>query len=312
MNLVFMGTPHFAVPTLEALCRCHEIQAVFCQPDRAVGRGGKMSFPPVKQLALSRNLSVQQPEKLVRTDWESFFKEIAADAYVVVAYGKILPAWLISIPRFGAINLHASLLPRYRGAAPINWAIVHGESRSGLTTMQIDAGMDTGDILLQQEIQIGTDLTAPELHDLLSAQGGGLVLQTLELLEKGRLRPTPQDPALASYAPLLKKEDGRIEWALPALEIYNRIRGLNPWPGTYSFLQGEMLRIWKASPVESFSSGCAPGTLIHDSCSGAVIQCGEGGLQLFEVQPENRKRLSVRDFLNGVRLGPGQSLQLGG
>ncbi len=312
MKLVFMGTPQFAAPSLESLLVRHEVLAAFCQPDRPVGRGGKMTAMPVKQLAVARQIPVFQPDKLKREEWEPILRRLSADAYIVVAYGKILSPWLFSIPRFGTINLHASLLPRYRGAAPINWAIAHGETMTGLSTMQIAAGMDTGDILLQQEVEIESEMTAPELHDLLSRLGGALLDRTLEMLERGELVPRPQDSTLATYAPLLKKEDGLIDWSQPVQEVYNQIRGLNPWPGTYTSLGREKLRIWKATPRETFASGFAPGTLIHDPALGPWVQCGFGGLQLLEVQSENRKRVTGQDFLNGLRLATGQTLKLGG
>jgi methionyl-tRNA formyltransferase len=312
MKLVFMGTPQFAVPPLEFLLVRHEVLAVFCQPDRPAGRGGKMALPPVKQVAVARQIPVYQPEKLKREEWESILRRLSADVYIVVAYGKMLPNWLFTIPPFGAINLHASLLPRYRGAAPINWAIVHGETVTGLSTMQIAEGMDAGDILLQQEAEISAEMTAPELHDLLSHLGGALLGRTLELLARGELIPHPQDSALATYAPLLKKEDGLLDWSRSVEDIYNQIRGLNPWPGTYTSLEGDGLRIWRAVPRSNYAHCSVPGTLIHDPALGACIQCDSGGLQLLEVQPENRKRISGQDFLNGLRLAPGQTRKLGG
>jgi methionyl-tRNA formyltransferase len=265
----------------------------------------------VKQLALSRHLPVHQPDKLRREEWEPFFRELQAEALVVVAYGKILPAWLLAIPPHGAINLHASLLPRYRGAAPIHWSIVNGEAITGNTTMQIDAGMDTGDILLQDPVELGPDLRAEQLHDLLASRGAELMLRTLALAERGELQPIRQDPAKASYAPLLKKEDGLLRWAESARSLYNRIRGLNPWPGTYTSLAGESLRIWNAACREAPPPFLAPGTLVHDLHEGALVHCGEGCLQLLEVQWENRKRVSGRDLLNGLRLKENEALPLG-
>jgi methionyl-tRNA formyltransferase len=312
MRLVLLGTPPFAIPTFTAILDSpHTILAAFTQPDKPSGRGGHLHAPPVKQLALSRKIPVYQPDKLRRDDWEPFFRSVEADALVVVAYGKILPSWLLEIPDLGAINLHASLLPRYRGAAPINWAIVNGESVTGNTTMQIDAAMDTGDILLQDPVEIGPGLRAEELHDLLASRGADLMLRTLALAERGELQPVRQDPAKASYAPLLKKEDGLLCWEASARSLYNRVRGLNPWPGTCTSLKGELLRIWNAACKEAIPASLAPGTLVHDLQEGALVHCGEGCLQLLEVQWENRKRISGRDLLNGLHLKENDPLPLG-
>jgi methionyl-tRNA formyltransferase len=312
MRLLFMGTPAFAVPTLKALLSSHHtVAAVFTQPDKPSGRGEKLSAPPVKQLALEQGVSVYQPDKLKAPEWQPIFAELNTDAYVVVAYGKILPPWLLDLSRLGAYNVHASLLPKYRGAAPIHWAIANGETKTGITTMKLDAGMDTGDMLLQHEITIEPEDTCASIHDRLAEIGAGLMLKTLEALEKGTAKPIPQDPALATYAPMLRKSDGLLDWNQSAVSLHNRIRAFNPWPGTYTQLQAQTLRIWKAQPVDISGESQPPGTLLHHSSGAVVVACGTGFLRLEEVQLENRKRTSALDFLHGIRLGRTQTLLLG-
>src|SRR5271170_2890276 len=232
MRLVFCGTPQFAVPSLKHLLgeSDFEIAGVITQPDRARGRGQEVSFSPVKETALAAGVPVYQPEKIRAPEAQEFLQRLAPDAIVIIAYGQIIPARLLPIPRLGWINLHASLLPKYRGAAPINWAIVNGETRTGNTTMRIDAGMDTGEMLLQQQLDIGPDETTPELATRLSEAGAPLILQTLRSLADGSLSSRPQDNAAATVAPMLKREDGRIDWNQPATTIYNRMRGFAPWP----------------------------------------------------------------------------------
>jgi methionyl-tRNA formyltransferase len=312
MRLLFMGTPAFAVPTLKALLSSHHtVCAVFTQPDKPSGRGEKLASPPVKQLALEQGVSVYQPDKLKAAEWPLVFTALKADAYVVVAYGKILPQWLLDLPRLGAYNVHASLLPKYRGAAPIHWAIANGECKTGITTMKLDAGMDTGDLLLHHEISIQPDDTSSSVHDRLAEIGAELMLKTLEGLEKGTAKPIPQDPALATYAPMLKKSDGLLDWSQSAVSLHNRIRAFNPWPGTYTQSQGQTLRVWRAQPAEPLSDSLPPGTLLHHSSGAAMVACGTGFLKLEEVQMENRKRTSALDFLHGIRLGKTQSILLG-
>src|ERR1700690_2860022 len=233
MRLVFCGTPQFAVPTLKSLAVQAEFQVVgvITQPDRPRGRGQEVSFSPVKEAAAAAGIPVHQPEKIRTPEAQELLQAVAPDAIVIIAYGQIIPARLLPIPRLGWINLHASLLPKYRGAAPINWAIVNGETKTGVTSMRIDAGMDTGEMLLQKEMEIGAAETAPELTARMSELGAPLMAETLRGLATGVLITRAQDNALASSAPMLKKEDGRINWSLPALEIFNRIRGFAPWPG---------------------------------------------------------------------------------
>jgi methionyl-tRNA formyltransferase len=311
MRLVFMGTPRFAVPTLTRLLSSrHQVIAVFTQPDRVAGRGGKLSVPAVKQVAREHGIQVYQPEKLKEETWPTHLNGTEADAIVVVAYGKILPSWLINWARRGAVNLHASLLPKYRGAAPINWAIANGETCTGVTTMKINENLDAGDIYLQEGIRIGPHGTASDVHDRLATLGADLMLKTLDLLERGELQPIPQNPELATYAPMLKKSDGQLNWEQSSINIYNRIRGFNPWPGTYTYIHGTLLRIWTACPLE-MSNDQLPGTLSHRGTHGAVVTCRPGSLQLREVQLENRRRVAGIDFLHGIRLHENQSILLG-
>ena len=311
MRLLFMGTPGFAVPTLRKLLSSrHQVSGVFTQPDRPSGRGRKLAIGPVKRVALHNGLPVYQPERLVQEEWKSLV-ETTADALVVVAYGKILPSWLFTLPPFGAINVHASLLPRYRGAAPIPWAIVRGETRTGVTTMRIDRGMDTGDVLLQSAVEIGGEETSVQLGDRLAVLGADLLAETLDRLEAGQVRPRPQDPRLASYAPMLKKTDGEIDWSRSSRQIFNRVRAFNPWPGAFTYRRRSLLRILKARPLTLSARQQAAGSLWRWDSKRALVACGEGWLELLEVQPQNQRPLAASDFLNGLRLQTGHSIPLG-
>ena len=308
LRIVFCGTPDFGVPSLRLLLAdpAFCVEAVVTQPDRPRGRGQTVVAPPIKQIALDAGIQVYQPEKIKADAAQDFFKQIAPDAVVIIAYGQIIPARLIEMPRFGWINLHASLLPKYRGAAPIAWAVANGETKTGLTTMQIDAGMDTGPTLLEHEMEIGPDETAPELAARLSEAGAPLVADSLKTLERGEISAQPQDSSQATSAPILKKEHGRIDWSQPAQQIYNRIRGFAPWPGAWTQFRGQLCHIWgrpaPEPPVASSVSGETPGTIVP--AGGAVyIACGAGSLLALEaVQLEGRKRVSAREFSNGARL----------
>ena len=246
LRIVFCGTPDFAVPSLRRLAERPEfsIEAVITQPDRPSGRGQHVTTSPVKEAALEIGLHVYQPETIKSESSQDFLKRVAPDAVVIIAYGQIIPARLLTIPRLGWLNLHASLLPSYRGAAPIHWAIANGETITGLTTMQIDAGMDTGPILLRREVEVGLDETAPELAARLSTIGADLIADSLLQFNHGEISPVPQEEKNASYAPILKKEDGRIDWGLPAAKIYNRMRGFTPWPGAYTTFRGQTCHLW--------------------------------------------------------------------
>ncbi len=308
MKTVFLGTPGFAVPTLERMVADgHEVTAVFTQPDRPKGRGQIPAPPPVKEAALRLGLPVFQPERIRRPEVVEQLGEFKAEVMVVVGYGQIIPQSIIDLPPHGIINVHASLLPRYRGAAPIQWAIANGETVTGVTTMRIDAGLDTGDILLMRETEIGPEETAPELASRLAVMGADLLSETLRALEAGTLNPQPQDHSQATYAPILKREDGLIDWSRPAQEIFNRCRGFLPWPGIYTYFRGQLLHIWKARPAQEKALG-EPGALraakrrLLAACGGDTV------LELLEVQIEGRKRMSAADFLNGHRVAENERL----
>src|SRR5579871_1407917 len=302
MTLVFLGTPAFAVPTLERVVQAgHRVVAVFTQPDRPKGRGGELARPPVKETALQLGLPVFQPERVRRPEVVEQLRQMQPDAMVVVGYGQIIPQSIIDIPRLGIINVHASLLPKYRGAAPIQWAIANGETNSGVTTMKIDAGLDTGDMLLKWETPIGADENAVELGERLAPAGADLLVKTLEGIEAGTIRPERQDNSQATLAPILKKEDGVIDWNWPARNIFNRARGFLPWPGAYSFFRGQIFHVWKAR-VAGEAGGGAPGVLMPRKKK-LLVSAGERSvLELLEVQIEGRKRMSAEAFLNGQRL----------
>jgi methionyl-tRNA formyltransferase len=308
MRIIFCGTPEFAVPSLRRLAANPDfsIEAVITQPDRPRGRGQHVTTSPVKEAALEAGLHVYQPETIKSESSENFLKRIVPDAVVIIAYGQIVPARLLTIPRLGWINLHASLLPRYRGAAPIHWAIANGETVTGLTTMQIDVGMDTGPILLQREIAIGPDETSPELSARMREAGAELVVDSLLQLDRGEISPAPQSSANVSHAPILKKEDGRIDWTRPAHKTYNRMRGFTPWPGAFTTFRGQTCHVW-GRPEEAAAAGgrIAPGEIISSSKEMYAV-CGEGTcLRIEFVQLEGRKRISAQQFANGARLAPG-------
>jgi methionyl-tRNA formyltransferase len=306
MQVVFLGTPQFAVPTLEALVAAgHEVAAVYTQPDRPKGRGQELALSPVKEAALRLGLRVRQPERVRRPEVVEELAGLDAAAMVVVGYGQIIPQSIIDLPRFGIVNVHASLLPRWRGAAPIQWSIAAGETTTGVTTMLINAGLDTGDILLQSETSIGVEENALELGARLSLTGAKLLLETLELLEQGNCPRTPQVNAEATLARILRKEDGLIDWRTPAREIFNRSRGFLPWPGAWTSFQGQRFNIWKCRPVPSsewmVGQELAPG-LMHAIGRRLLAGTGSGVLELLEVQLEGRKRVPAAAFMNGTRL----------
>lgn len=306
MRLIFCGTPQFAVPTLLGLSRApFHVELVLTNPDEPSGRGHALKAPPVKQAALDAGLVVFQARKFKAPLTRDILRHYHPDAIVVVAYGHIIPGWMIELPRLGCINLHASLLPKYRGAAPVPWAIMRGEKVTGVTTMKIDAGLDTGDILLQHQTEIGPEDSTETLLERLSLAGAGLMVETLHGLSRGQIAPRPQDHSQATLAPMLKKEDGRIDWSLSAEEIERRVRGLRPWPGAHTTFRGKGLQIWRASVAAGIPEA-EPGTL--SSWAGkALAACGRGtALELVEVQMEGRRRVSGSDFLNGVRLQPGE------
>jgi methionyl-tRNA formyltransferase len=310
MKLIFCGTPQFAVPTLERLrAERHDIELVMTNLDEPKGRGYELKPSPVKEAALKAGLDVFQPLKLKEESTVEFLSKFRPDFIVVVAYGHIIPRWMIELPKHGCINLHASLLPKYRGAAPIQWAIIRGESVTGVTTMKIDEGLDTGGILLKREVAIQDEDTTETLSERLSSVGADLMAETLPRLAVGEIEPQQQDNAQATFAPILKKEDGRIAWTLSAQEIGWRIRGLKPWPGAYTSFRSKNLHIWSAAPIIG-QTGVEhePGTLLPERGTLRVV-CGQGTLlNVLELQLEGRKRLPARDFLNGVRPLPGEML----
>lgn len=307
MKLIFLGTPEFAVPTLEGLVAAgHEVAAVFTQPDRAKGRGKQLAFPPVKAAALRLGLAVHQPERIRRPEVLPLLASLAPRAMVVVGYGQIIPQSIIDIPPLGILNVHASLLPRYRGAAPIQWAVARGETVTGVTTMRIDAGLDTGDILLAAETAIGPEETAPELAARLARMGAALLLESLSGLEAGTLVPRPQDHSQATFAPILKKEDGLIDWNLPAAAVHNRVRGLQPWPGAFTHFRGRQLHVWRSRPAPEALPG-PPGRL-HPARRRLLASTGAGALELVEVQLEGKNRIPAAAFLNGQHVADNEIL----
>jgi methionyl-tRNA formyltransferase len=304
MKLVFLGTPAFAVPSLERIVSAgHHVIAVYTQPDRPKGRGQKSAMPPVKLAALRLGLAVHQPERVRRPEVIEELRAMAPEAMVVVGYGQILPQAILDIAPLGIINVHASLLPKYRGAAPVQWAIARGETRTGVTTMRINAGLDTGDMLLKWEIEIGEEETAVALGERLAVAGAELLELTLDGLNG--IAPEPQDDARASYAPILKKEDGHVDWRMPAREILNRIRGFTPWPGCHGFLRGARLHIWKARPAPEMLK--PPGEL-RAANRRLFAGCGDGSIEFLEVQLEGKKRMDAASFLNGFSIDAGEVL----
>jgi methionyl-tRNA formyltransferase len=314
MRLIFCGTPQFAVPTLEALISAgHNVELVVTQPDRPQGRGLTVAASPVKQIAQRQNLPIEQPEKIRKNaEFQKSIEQIAPDAIIVVGYGRLIPPWMLSLPRFGNLNLHASLLPKYRGAAPIQWAIAEGESVSGVTTMHLDEGLDTGDILLQQELPIAANETAIEYSERLAPLGAELMVETLRVLEAGTITPQPQDHSKASQAPILTKQDGEINFLFPANRIYNRLRGFQPWPGCYTSFRGRKLAIVTAKVVQpalqSSTPDVTPGEMVADG-DRLLVACGDRStLELIEVQPEGKRGMSAGDFIRGYRPQPAEKL----
>ena len=305
MNIVFMGTPEFSVPTLQQLHKStHNIQLVVTQPDRPKGRGRELMPSPVKLFALEEGIPVFQPEKCSAPNVESILREYDTDVFVVVAFGQILNKNLLSIPRNFCINLHSSLLPKYRGAAPINWAIINGETETGVTTMKMDSGLDTGDILLTHKVSIAPSDDAKSLHDTLALKGSNLMLDTLQELESGTLKSICQKPGHSTYAPKLKKEDGLIDWNQSSFKIHNRVRGLLPWPGAYSFLGSKRFQIYKTE-IKTTSKLNQPGIIVRLSNIGIEVGTADGVIIITELQPEGKKRMHVRNFLSGHKLVTG-------
>ena len=313
MKLVFMGTPDFAVPSLQALVKNgHDVVGVFTQPDRPAGRGKNLKPSPVKVAAQELGLSIFQPEKIKTPEAIQQLSDLAPEGIIVVAYGQILSKEILDLPRYGCINVHASLLPDLRGAAPIHWALIHGERMTGVTTMQMDEGLDTGDMLLKAEYSVSEEATTGEVHDALAQLGGELLIKTLDLLEKKELEAIPQ-VGVTRYASLLKREHEELHWSQRAEALHNQIRGLNPWPGAYTTFRGETLKVWRSkSPNKGRTKqldntvSAQAGEVLEVSNDGLLVQTGDGGLLITEVQPAGKKAMPARDFFLGRRAHVGE------
>ena len=315
MILVFCGTPRFAVPTLERLIEAgHSIPLVVTQPDRPRGRGMEVAVSPVKDAAIRLGIAVVQPTAIKNNaEFRDQLAAIRPDAIIVVGYGRIIPQWMIDLPRLGNLNLHASLLPKYRGAAPIQWAIANGDCVTGVTTMRIDAGLDTGDILMQREISIDLKDTAETLGPKLASIGADLMVETLRGLDSGQVRPTPQDHSQTTLAPILKKEDGRMDFARSAKDLFNRLRGFQPWPGAFTIFKGKTLQVHGAQPVQR-AGALTPGELAVEGTR-LFVGCGknkgkdaDSALELIEIQLEGKRRMTTQEFINGYRPQSGDHL----
>ena len=308
MRVVFMGTPDFSVPTLECVIEAgHEVVGVVTQPDKAKGRGKKGVYPPVKEKPLEHGLTVNQPKRAREPEFIEQMRALNPDVMVVVAFGQILPKALLDIPKYGCVNVHASLLPKYRGAAPIQWAVIRGEKVSGVTTMQMDVGLDTGDMLLKAEVPLAEDETGGSLHDKLSVLGGDLLIETLKGLEAGTIVPEKQDDSqTGEYARMLDKSLGKIDFSMSAKEIERLIRGLNPWPSAYTSYNNKTMKLWKAKVVPGKEA--VPGQILAVDKKGFTVQTGDGALQILELQMEGKKRMDAGAFLRGCQLTAGEIL----
>jgi methionyl-tRNA formyltransferase len=312
MKLVFCGTPAFAVPTLKLALRAgYDVPLVVTQPDRPVGRDQTLTAPPVKMTAIEAGIPVVQPEKIKNNaEFRAQLEAIRPDAILVVAYGRIIPKWMLELPRLGNLNLHASLLPKYRGAAPIQWAIANGEPATGATTMRLDEGLDTGDILLQREMTVAPDMTAVDIFPLLSEMGADLMMETLRELDAGAIAPRRQDQGKATHAPILTREDGRMDFSQPAMTLYNRWRGFQPWPGAWTLLEGKKLTVHRLLPTELRGTRrMEPGTLLAEQGT-LFVACGAGSwLELVDVQMEGKRRMTAGEFLRGHAVESGTRLE---
>ncbi|MBR4707773.1 MAG: methionyl-tRNA formyltransferase [Pseudobutyrivibrio sp.] len=304
MKVVFMGTPDFAVETLKALYEAgHEIILAVSQPDKPKGRSGKLAPTPVKEFALEHDIPVYQPVKIRAEESVEYLKQYQADVFVVAAFGQILPKVILDMPRLGCVNVHGSLLPKYRGAAPIQWAVINGEKVSGNTTMLMGPGLDDGDMLLKSEIELAADETGGSLFDKLAIDGGKLAVKTIEALDRGEITPIPQDESKATHVGMISKEMGNIDWTKPADEIERLIRGLNPWPSAFSFIDGKQVKLWSATVVDRTGQ---PGTIIDVNKNVFTVACGSQALEINELQLEGKKRMATGDFLRGYSLETGK------
>ena len=302
MKIVFMGTPDFSVNALENIVKAgHDVVGVITQPDKPKGRGGKMQYTPVKEKALELGLDVYQPQRVKKTEFIEKLKEMNPDAIVVIAFGQILPKAILDMPKYGCINVHASLLPKYRGAAPIQWSVIDGEKETGVTTMYMNEGLDTGDIIDKVVVPIDKKETGGSLFDKLAIEGGKLILKTLIELENGTAVRTPQDDSKSNYAGMINKQLGKIDFNKSANEIERLIRGLNPWPSAYTKMDGKTLKIWDAD-VDDSENDSAPGTITEVGKDFIRVATGKGSLKILELQLEGKKRMKTRDFLNGAKI----------
>ncbi len=308
MRAIFFGTPALAVPSLEAVHAQAEIVRVICQPDRPAGRGMRLRPPPVKERALALGLEVEQPTKVRAPAFAESLRALEADVAVVIAYGRILPRPVLDAPRRGCVNVHASLLPRWRGAGPIQWSIIDGDRETGVCLMQMDEGMDTGPVIVSASTPIDPDETAAELGDRLAAMGARLLTTHLGAWVEGALEPTPQDDAAATRAPMLTKEDGRIDWSQPARRVHDRVRGTSPWPGAFTEVEGRVVKVHRTRVVSSEPVDAAPGTVVEASPAGVVVATGEGTLAIDVLQLQGKRRLAAGDFLAGQGWAPGLRL----
>ncbi|QFJ53662.1 methionyl-tRNA formyltransferase [Pseudobutyrivibrio xylanivorans] len=304
MKVVFMGTPDFAVETLKAIYEAgHEVILAVSQPDKPKGRSGKLQPTPVKEFAMEHDIPVFQPVKIRAEEAVEELRKYEADVFVVAAFGQILPKVILDMPRLGCVNVHGSLLPKYRGAAPIQWAVINGEKVSGNTTMLMGPGLDDGDMLLKSEIELVADETGGSLFDRLAIDGGKLAVKTIEALDRGEITPVPQDESQATHVGMISKDMGNIDWTKPAIEIERLIRGLNPWPSAFSFIDGKQMKFWKANVVEKSGE---PGTIIDVNKNVFTVACGAGALEVEELQLEGKKRMAAGDFLRGYQLEAGK------
>ena len=304
MKVVFMGTPDFAVETLKAIYEAgHEVILAVSQPDKPKGRSGKLAPTPVKEFAVEHDIPVYQPVKIRAEESVEYLRKYEADVFVVAAFGQILPKVILDMPRLGCVNVHGSLLPKYRGAAPIQWSDINGEKVSGNTTMLMGPGLDDGDMLLKSEVVLAEDETGGSLFDKLAIDGGKLAVKTIEALDRGEITPVPQDESQATHVGMIKKEMGLVDWTKPAVEIERLIRGLNPWPSAFTFIEGKQLKLWKATVVEKSGE---PGTLIDVNKNGFTVACGENALEINELQLEGKKRMASGDFLRGYSIEAGK------
>lgn len=309
LKVIFMGTPDFAVPCLKKLHEHHDIIAVITQPDRRRGRGQKVIYSPVKEFALQANLNILQPEKIKTMEFENILENMYPDLIVVVAFGQILSKRILDIPPLGCINVHASLLPLYRGAAPIHWSVINGEAKTGVTTMFMDVGLDTGDMLLKQEICIADGDNTGRIHDRLMQLGAETLINTIDMLQTGTFHRIKQDENKATYAPLLTKDLEKIRWSVEASKIHNLIRGLSPWPGCYCINNESILKVWQSRVVDETTHRDNPGTVVKFTEKGFVVATKQGLIEIIEVQPANKRRMMAKDYINGHGINIGDVLE---